>query len=149
MLVSGTQLHEWSWILSLGYTKVKHALNHHWCKNSSSCFKLCDVQSFDLIVKNSVHIVLFCIPYKNAEIFWNKIVSIRMFSMSFALHFALATSEWRLQVHGSYVCHICIAQWVNKYKPLSILDRTLILAWDYQGSLIASCYSKDSLNYHH
>ena len=26
---------------------MKHALNYHWCKNSSNCFRLCDVQSFN------------------------------------------------------------------------------------------------------
>ena len=74
----------------MDHTKVKHALNHYWCKTVQAALN--HVKPIVLIVKNSVHSPFLC-PYKNAEIFLKqKLFQSECFPCHLAaLHFELAS----------------------------------------------------------
>ena len=126
------------------YKSETYALNHHWLK----LFWIMWCPEFWL--SRTLCIIHFCIlSYKNAEIFWEKLLQLECFPCHLAvLHFAIATSEWRSQVHAWIICicRICIAQWVNKCKPLLTPDPTLILAWEFMRLSRGSLIYKNSLS---
>ena len=141
------------WSLSFSMMKVNYALNHHWCETSLLPQAVLNyVMSRDSIVKKSVQLRdQFCTLTRMKKSVWHCVIS--NFFYIIVITLCIISACWS-QVHGSYVCHNdnWIDQWVSKCDPLSTLDLTLILAWEFIRLSwffiykIACCYSKDSQN---